>query len=313
MGALATPRATHRATVWHVLLRDPSFVIGATMVTAIMGMAVLAPLLAPHDPIAQDFTNGLSDRGDPVGPSALYPLGTDLLGRDLLSRLIYGAVTSLVVGIGANALATVIGVLVGATAATCGNGSFGIGIGRGRSVRVPLPIESVLMRTTDIMLSLPVLLLAIALVAIVGPSLFIVLMVVALVLWGPTARIVYGRVLVARESDFVEAAVALGASGRRVFWRHILPHIVPVIVVYATLGITSAVLFEATLAYLGVGVPPPAASWGRMISEHVGYYATDPRLVLLPGLAIMFTILGFSLLGDAVRDALDPRTTHRVR
>jgi peptide/nickel transport system permease protein len=148
---------------------------------------------------------------------------------------------------------------------------------------------------------------AIALVAIVGPSLGLVIVVIAGILWTATARIMYSTSLVVLSSDFVLAATALGVSDWRMIRRHLLPHLVPLVMVYATLGIAMTVLFEATLSFLGVGVPPPAASWGGMIIEHVGYYRTDPRVVALPGLAVMATILAFNLLGDALADALDPR------
>lgn len=289
------------------LVHNPAFWLGTVTVVLLILLAIFAPLVARHDPDFADTVNGLSATGDPLGPTATYPLGTDRLGRDYLSRLLFGARTSLIVGIGANALASLIGVMIGATAAYTGNRSGRIRLG-GRTFSFALPFESLLMRMTDVVLSFPALLLAIALVAVVGASLLLVTVVIASVMWTSMARIVYGRVLVVKESDWVEAAVALGAPGRRVFFRHILPHLLSTIIVYATLGIASAVLFEATLSYLGVGVPPPAASWGGMISEHVGYYATDPRLVLLPGAAIMLTILGFSLLGDALRDAFDPTT-----
>ena len=162
------------------------------------------------------------------------------------------------------------------------------------------------MRTTDAILSFPVLLLAIALVAVVGPSLVLVVIVIAAVLWTPIARVVYSRVLVIREAEFIVAARAVGVRPMRILTHHILPHVTSLIVVYATLGIASTVLFEATLSFLGVGVPVPTASWGGMIFEHIGYYATIPRVVVLPGLAIMATILAFNLLGDALADAFDP-------
>ena len=279
--------------VWRALRSNPSFWIGSGMVVLIMAAAILAPLLAPHDPDQQFRRDGLNAHGDPIGPSTGFPLGTDLLGRDELSRLLFGARASLTVGIVANVLATVIGVAVGSTAA------FG-----GRQ------IETILMRLTDAILSFPVLLLAIALVAIVGPSLPLVVAVIAGVLWTGVARIVHGRMIVLRESEFVTAAQAVGVPTRRIVTHHVLPHMSSIIVVYATLGIASTVLFEATLSFLGVGIPLPAATWGQMISQHLGYYDADPRLVILPGLAIMITILAFNLLGDALADALDPHYSH---
>jgi peptide/nickel transport system permease protein len=295
-------RATPRA--WGYLRTNPTFWFGAIGVLLIIGAAIFAPLLAPHDPNLQFRGEGLTKTGDPLGPSAKFPLGTDKLGRDEMSRLLYGARTSLTVGIIANTLAVVIGLAVGTLAA----------YSRGRPVRIDafgrallIPIETILMRTTDAFLAFPALLVAIALVAIVGPSLGLVIVVIAGILWTATARIMYSTSLVVLSSDFVLAATALGVSDWRMIRRHLLPHLVPLVMVYATLGIAMTVLFEATLSFLGVGVPPPTPSWGGMIIEHVGYYRTDPRVVALPGLAVMATILAFNLLGDALADALDPR------
>ena len=301
---LTSTRESPRA--WGYLRANPTFWIGAIGVTLIIGAAVFAPLIAPHDPNYQYRGEGLTPGGDPLGPTAKFPLGTDKLGRDELSRLLYGARTSLTVGIVANSLAIFIGVLVGTVAAYSRGRRMRLSAG-GRGPSVPLPLETILMRTTDVVLAFPALLVAIALVAIVGPSLGLVIVVIALVLWTATARVTYSTSLVVLSSDFIVAATAIGVSDKRMLVRHLLPHLVPIIIVYATLGIAAAILFEATLSFLGVGVPPPAPSWGGMIIEHVGYYRTDPRVVALPGLAIMATILAFNLLGDALADALDPR------
>jgi peptide/nickel transport system permease protein len=290
---------------WRHLRGNPTFWIGAISVTLIVGVAIFAPLIAPYDPNFQFRGEGLSATGDPLGPTAKFPLGTDKLGRDELSRLVFGARTSLTAGVAANLLATAIGLIVGVLAAYFRGAALRLTIG-GRTVRIALPIEALLMRLTDATLAFPALLVAIALVAIVGPSLGLVIVVIAAVLWAGTARIVYGRSLLILSADFVEAAMAVGVGGVRMIFRHVLPHLVPLLVVYGTLGIATTVLFEATLSFLGVGVPPPAPSWGSMLIEHVGYYRTDPRVVALPGLAIMATILAFNLLGDAVADALDP-------
>jgi peptide/nickel transport system permease protein len=291
--------------IWRSLRGNPAFWIGAVGVVAIVAAAVFAPLITNHDPNHAFRKEGLTAGGDPVGPNAMFPLGTDDLGRDYLSRLLYGARTSLTVGILANFIAVFLGVLVGAVAGFAGTPRVRIRLGS-RRIEFRLPVESVLMRTTDAILSFPVLLLAIALVAVVGPSLILVVIVIAAVLWTPIARVVYSRVLVIREAEFVIAAKAVGVRPLRILTHHVLPHVTSLIVVYATLGIASTVLFEATLSFLGVGVPVPTASWGGMIFEHIGYYATDPRVVVLPGLAIMATILAFNLLGDALADAFDP-------
>jgi peptide/nickel transport system permease protein len=297
---------TGSSRFWRELRVNPSFWIGLVMVVLLLVAAIFAPVLAPHDPDQQFRREGLNAHGDPIGPAPGFPLGTDLLGRDELSRLLYGARLSLTVGIIANSLAVIIGVIVGSTAAFGGRRVLRLGPAEGPAIRLTIPIEGILMRITDAILSFPVLLLGIALVSVVGASLPLVVIVVAGVLWTGVARIVYGRMTVLRESDFVMAARAVGVPTRRIVTHHVLPHLSSIIVVYATLGIASAVLFEATLSFLGVGVPLPAATWGQMISQHLGYYDTDPRLVILPGLAIMLTILAFNLLGDALADALDP-------
>lgn len=297
--------APAHSRVWRTLRRDPSFWIGLVAASILIGSAILAPLIAPHDPNQQFRAEGRTPKGDPVGPSALFPLGTDTLGRDYLSRLLYGAQASLTVGLGANFIATLIGVTVGALAAFVGTPRLRIGLA-GRVLEVGIPVEGILMRITDAVLSFPALLLAIALVAVLGPSLGIVIGVIAAVLWTGIARIVYSRVIVIRETEFVLAARALGVGSRRLLTRHVMPHLISLVLVYATLGIASTVLFEATLSFLGVGIPPPGASWGREIYEGLGYYVTDPRLVILPGIAIMVTILAFNLLGDALADAFDP-------
>jgi len=290
---------------WRHLRGNPTFWIGAISVTLIACVAILAPLIAPYDPNFQFRGEGLSATGDPLGPTAKFPLGTDKLGRDELSRLVFGARTSLTAGVAANLLATAIGLIVGVLAAYFRGATLRFTI-RGRTFRIGLPIEALLMRLTDATLAFPALLVAIALVAIIGPSLGLVIVVIGAVLWAGTARIVYGRSLLILSADFVVAATAVGVGGLRMIFRHVLPHLVPLLVVYGTLGIATTVLFEATLSFLGVGVPPPAPSWGSMLIEHVGYYRTDPRVVALPGLAIMATILAFNLLGDAIADALDP-------
>ncbi len=279
---------SHWALAWYRLRRNKAALLGAVIVLLLLVAAIFAPLLAPHDP-NQPFDSGMTLDGSPTAPNSTFLFGADTLGRDLLSRILYGARISLTIGIVANGLAMVIGVTVGLI-----GGYFSGWVG------------TLVMRLTDVMMAFPVLLLAIALVAVLKPSLWIVIGVIAFVYWTPIARIVHGQVLTIKEREFVEAARAVGAGQWRIVLRHVLPHLVPVIIVYTTLGIATNVLFEAALSFLGVGVQPPTPSWGAMISDGQNYYRSAPWLVLYPGLAIMLTVLGFSLLGDGLRDALDP-------
>jgi peptide/nickel transport system permease protein len=265
---------TQWALVWLRFRRKRLALVGAAIVAVLIVVAVFAPWLSPHDP-TRIFDNGLSLDGTPVGPSREFPLGTDALGHDQLSRIIYGARISMTIAIVANGLAMLIGVVIG------GLGGYFSGL-----------IGTVMMRLTDIMMAFPILLLAIALVAVFQPSIWIVIGVIAFVYWTPVARIIHGDV--------------------RIMLRHILPHVLPVIIVYGTLGIATNVLFEAALSYLGVGVQPPTPSWGGMISDGQLYYRSAPWLVIFPGLAIMLTVLGFNLLGDGLREALDPTQRHRA-
>jgi peptide/nickel transport system permease protein len=293
-----------RYRTWTVLRRDPWFWLGAGLVISLALVAILAPLIAPHDPMHQYRSDGRTPQGDPLGPTSRFPLGTDIQARDYLSRLIFGARTSLIIALVANFASTTIGLAIGAVAAFSGTVRVRV---PGTRRRVPIPVESLLMRFTDLALSFPVLLLAIALSSVVGASIGLVVVIIAAILWATTARIVYGRGLVLRDAPFVEAARAVGVRGGRILLRHVLPHILPLAVVYGALGVAASVLFETTLSFLGAGVQPPDFTWGTMLADHISYYRSDPRLVVLPGLAVTFTVLGFTLLGDSLRDALDPR------
>lgn len=261
---------------------------GLVLIAVIVGAALFAPWLAPYPPNEQ-FFEGLTLEGAPLPPNAEFWLGTDQLGRDLLSRLIYGARTSLVVGVLANGVAVLLGTVLGVTA------------GYARGV-----VGSVIMRFTDLMMAFPALLLAIALAAIFQPSLLIVALVIAMVNWVQIARVVYTETTALAERDYIEACRALGANWPRILFRHIVPHLVPTVLVYATLGIATTVLLEATLSFLGIGVRPPEPSWGNIIYENQTYFATAPWLVFIPGAAILLLALAFNLVGDGLRDALDP-------
>ena len=279
---------------WRRLRQDRVAMTGMALAALIVLIALFAPLLAPHDP-AEQFRDGLTPGGQPIASTLLterssrFLLGTDSNGRDLLSRILYGARFSLIIGVLANTLAVTIGTLVGAVAAFVGN-----------------PLESILMRFTEVMMAFPTLLLAMALVTILKPSMWIIIVVIGLVYWTWIARVVYGQVLSVRELDFVTAARALGAARRHILLRHILPQLIPTIIVWGTLGIATNVMLEASLSYLGIGMQPPTPSWGGMIQQGQSYYRTAPWMVIFPGLAIILTVFTFNMLGDGLRDALDP-------
>lgn len=280
--------AKPRAGVWRRLLKRPLALLGLGIIALVLAGAILAPWLTGYDPNEQMF-DGLTLEGAPLPPGAQFWLGTDLLGRDLLTRLLFGARTSLIIGIVANGVALLIGTLVGITA----------GYFRGW-------IGSALMRFTDLMMAFPALLLAICLAAVLQPSLWIVAMVIALVNWVQTARVIYTETSSLSEREFIDAERTIGASAPRILFRHILPHLLPTIIVWGTLGISTTVLLEATLSYLGIGVQPPTASWGNIIFENQTYFQAAPWLVFFPGAAILALALAFNLVGDALRDILDP-------
>jgi peptide/nickel transport system permease protein len=276
------------------LLRNHAALFGLAVIVLMTLAALLAPELAPYPP-GEQFFDGLTLEGAPLPPNERFWLGTDLLGRDLLSRLIFGARTSLIIGIVANGVAVLVGTLFGVVAGYLG-GWIGAGI----------------MRFTDLMMAFPALLLAIALAAIFSPSLWIVALVIAMVNWVQVARVVYTQTRALVEKDFIEASRALGAGPLRILARHVLPHLLPTMLVWGTLGIATTVLLEATLSFLGVGVRPPTPSWGNIIFENQTYFATAPWLVFFPGAAILLLALSFNLVGDALHDALDPTQRGRA-
>ncbi|MEQ9606673.1 MAG: ABC transporter permease [Kiloniellaceae bacterium] len=276
------------------LLRRKLAAFGLAVIALIVFMALLAPVITPYSPDAQLF-DGLTLEGAPLPPGETFILGTDLLGRDLFSRLVYGARTSLVIGIVANGVAVLIGAVIGITA----------GFLRGF-------IGTVLMRFTDLMMAFPALLLAIVLAAVFTPSLWIVALVIAMVNWVQVARVIYTETISLSERDFIEAERSLGASRLRILLQHIAPHLVSTMVVWATLGIATTVLLEATLSFLGIGVQPPTPSWGNIIFENQTYFTTAPWLVFIPGAAILLLALAFNVVGDALRDILDPKQKGRA-
>ena len=275
-------------TVCQRLKKRKLALFGMALITLTVFGALFAPYLTPYEPNDQMF-DGLPLQGAPMAPGGQFALGTDLLGRDLLTRILYGARTSLIIGVLANGVALIIGTFVGVTAGYFG-GVWG----------------NMLMRFTDLMMAFPALLLAICLAAIFQPSLWIVAMVIATVNWVQTARVLYAETASLSQREFIAAERTLGAGNMRILFRHILPHLTPTIIVWGTLGISTTVLLEATLSFLGVGVQPPTPSWGNIIFENQTYFQAAPWLVFFPGLAIVTLALAFNLVGDALRDVLDP-------
>lgn len=274
--------------VWRGLVRRPLAMAGLIIALAFVIVALFAPVIAPYSPEEQ-FFDGLTLEGSPLPPNERFLFGTDLLGRDLLSRMIYGARTSLIVGLLANGIALLIGTLVGISA----------GFLRGL-------VGAVLMRSTDLVMAFPALILAITIAALHGPSLWLVVLVIALVNWGPIARVVFAETTSLAEREFIVAERAVGADTSRILFKHILPHLLPIIIVWGTLGISTTVLFEALLSYLGVGVQPPNPSWGNIVYDGQSYFQSAPWLVFFPGFAVALLALAVNLVGDALRDLLDP-------
>jgi peptide/nickel transport system permease protein len=272
----------------HPVLRNIEVAVGGLILLVLVLVTLLSPFITPKDPM-KPFTSGLTDEGMPIGPGKEFPLGTDTLGRDLLSRLLAGTRYTLLISVSANFLALLIGGLVGLLA----------GFRKGW-------LDGVLMRLTDVMMAFPILLLAMALVAVLPPSAATVIFVLSLVMWTGVARLVRGLTLAESEKDYVLAGRALGFSDPRILLRHILPNILSPVVIYVCLNVAMTVLLEAGMSYLGVGVPPPAPDWGRMIHEGKEYFRAAPWIVAFPGMAIFFTVLGFNLLGDGLRNLLDP-------
>ena len=277
--------------IWRRLRRDRRAMSGLVVVVLLIVAAATAPLIAGHDPIAIELDNQLA------APSAEHVLGTDYHGRDIWARIMYGARVSLAAGIISQTIAVFLGVTFGLIAGFYGRW-----------------VDDVVMRLADITLAFPTLLLLIAMVAALEPSLLVVFVVIGLVGWAGMARLVRGQVLVVRHLEFVHAARALGARDRRVIARHVLPSVVAPVVVAATLGMAGAIRAEASLSFLGLGVQAPTPSWGGMIADarDLGQLRTAPWTSIFPGLAIGATVLGFNLLGDALRDALDPRALAAV-
>lgn len=258
--------------------------VGMLIVLAAVAAALVGPLAVPYDPASQQLALRLQ------GPSLAHPFGLDELGRDVLARIVFGARVSLAVGLTVVSVSALVGTLLGALA-----GYFG-----GR-------IDDLISRAIDVLLAFPGILLAIALVAVLGPSLVNVVFALCVIGWVGYARLVRGVTLKTRELDFVQAARALGAHSARILVRHVVPGALPALAVQATLGMAAAMLAEASLSFLGLGVQPPTPSWGTMLDAGRSHLFDAPHLTVFPGLSIAALVLGFNFLGDALRDRIDPR------
>jgi peptide/nickel transport system permease protein len=257
---------------------------GTTILVLIIVAALFAPVLAPRDPARQDLEQDL------LTYSRSHPLGTDKLGRDVLSRTIYGGRVSLSVGIATVTLSLAIGLAIGSLSGYAGGW-----------------VDQLLMRLVDILLAFPGILLAIAFTAVLGPGLHHVVIALCLIGWTGYARLVRGEILALREREFVQAAQALGCKPYRVVVRHLLPNLLPPLLIQATFGLAAAIIAEGSLSFLGLGAEPPTPSWGAMLNEGRQFLLVAPHLTAYPGLAIMITVLGLNLLGDALQDRLHPK------
>ncbi|HJZ86767.1 MAG TPA: ABC transporter permease [Polyangia bacterium] len=284
-------------TFWHRFRRSRAGLAGAALLGLVAGGALVGPALDAHSPVRKNVSAGTSPLGEPQPPSAEFPLGTDALGRCVAARLASGARRSLAIGLGATLIALVIGTAIGLLAGASGGAT-----------------DGALMRLTDLVLAFPFLLLALALTAALrgteaaagsGPVLF----VLGAAGWTGSARIVRGKALAVREREFVQAARAAGAGRLRLIVRHLLPNVAGTALVLASLSAAGMILAESALAYLGLGAPPPAPSWGRMLQEGQPYLRAAPWLIAAPGLALHATVVGFHLLGAGLRAALDPDET----
>ena len=269
---------------WKRLVRNKLAMLGLAIVVFLILIAIFAPLIAPYDPIIRVKEESL------LGLSGAHWFGTDLLGRDILSRVIYGSRISIEVGVVAVGISLIIGLILGAL-----SGYFG---------SIP---DSVIMRIADVFFAFPYILGAIAIMTVLGPGIVNIFIAIGLLGWASFARIFRGSILSIKNKEYIEAARALGASNYRIITKHIFPNAFAPIIVYATMNVGTAIIVEAALSFLGIGVQPPTPAWGKMLAESLDYIDTAPWMMVFPGLAILFTVLGFVLLGDGMRDAFDPK------
>lgn len=285
-----------RATRWRKVLgklrENKGAIFGLIMVLFVIASGIFAPFLAPHDPIYQDVEKRLLP---PMGQTDADPrhiLGTDHLGRDIVSRLIYGARISLVVSISAVAFSSVLGTIIGLLSGFYGG-----------------KVDSIFMRLADVQLAFPFILLAIAIIAVLGPSLRNIIIVMGITGWVIYARVVRAEVLSLKEKEYITAVRALGGSNGRIIFKHLFPNVMPPCIVIVTLEMARMIIMEAALSFLGLGIQPPTPTWGGMLADGRVYLVTSWWLATFPGLVIMFVVLGINLLGNWLRDILDPRLT----
>jgi peptide/nickel transport system permease protein len=273
-----------RLTARGPILANPLNMVAFALIAVFAACALLAPVLAPYDPLAQDLGSRLRP------PSSEHWLGTDSLGRDIASRILYGARISLIIGVVVVTMAGVVGTVIGLVAGYAGG-----------------LVDEALMRLTEVFLAFPALILAMAIAGALGPSLTNAIIAIAAVTWAVYARLVRGQILSLRRREFVEAARAIGASRTRIVFRHLLPNALAPLMIQASFDLGSSIIAAAGLSFIGFGAQPPTPEWGVMISEGRNYISTQPWLSLFPGLAILLAVGSFNLLGDGLRDAFDPR------
>lgn len=269
---------------WKRLRKNKLAMLGLGIVIMLILIAIFASFIAPYNPIER-----LKEESS-LSPSRIHLFGTDLLGRDIFSRVIYGSRISIVVGVVAVGISVVIGLFLGALSGYFGN--------------IP---DAFIMRIADIFFAFPYILGAIAIMTVLGPGIVNIFIAIGILGWASFARILRGSILSIKNKEYIEAAKALGASNYRIITKHIFPNAFAPIIVYATMNIGTAIIVEAALSFLGLGVQPPTPAWGKMLSESLNYIDIAPWMMLFPGLAIVITVLGFVLLGDGLRDAFDPR------
>lgn len=277
---------SQRRRSWLAFRRNKSAVVGAVLIVALVLIAIFAPLIAPYDPLAQNIVNKFQ------GPSREHLLGTDSYGRDVFSRILYGTRVALEIGVFSVALGMVLGVPIGVASAYFGG-----------------KVDSLLMRVVDIMLSFPDLITGLLVMAVLGAGKGKLILAIGLTITPRFARIVYGPVLALKEKEFVDAARALGQATPRILGRHVLPNILGEVIVLASLWTAAAIRLEASLSFIGLGVPPPTPTWGQMIRDGTERLADLPLLSLAPGMALLIAVFAFNLTGDGLRDVLDPRSS----